>query len=104
MSSSLLTALESASPDHLITHLRQNAKNEIRKILTVDPAIMEQTRKAKILQSFANKKIAAIVRADLEKNYGEEKARSIFDDEKYQEVILNGLTVMQGRALYAEVV
>lgn len=102
MSSSLLTALESAPAEHLITHLRKNAKNEIRKIVTLTPEKMEQTRKAKILQSFANKKIASIVRADLEKNYGEEIARSIFDDEKYQEVLLHGLTVMQGRALYAE--
>lgn len=102
MSSSLLSALESAPSDHLITHLRKNAKNEIRKIVTVDPATTEPTRKSKILQSFANKKIAAIVRADLEKNYGEEIARSILDDEKYQEVVLHGLTVMQGRALYAQ--
>ena len=101
MTSSLLNHLKDAEEHHLITHLRQNAKNEIRKILTIDPEKMEGTRKARVLQSFANKKIAAILRADLEKNYSEEIARSAFNNDEYQAVASNGLTVIKGKAIYA---
>ena len=67
----------------------------------MDPATIETTRKARVLQSFANKKIAAILRADLEKNYGAEAAHVVFNDEAYQRVVSDGLTVMKGREIYA---
>ena len=98
--SSLLKFLEEAESHHLVTHLRQNSKNHVRKILTIDPEKMESSRKARILQSFANKKVAAILRADLERTYGEEAARSVFNDTEYQRVVEHGLTVMKGREFY----
>ncbi|MFZ4116765.1 MAG: hypothetical protein ACOYK6_08630 [Chthoniobacterales bacterium] len=100
ISPSLQSHLEKAEAAHLVTHVRQNSKNQIRKIVTMDPVIMETTRKARILQSFANKKIAAILRADLEKNYGLDVASLIFNDEEYQRVMSEGLTVLKGREIY----
>jgi len=100
-SSSLLSFLEQEESHHLVTHLRQNSKNHVRKILTIDPATMDSSRKARILQSFANKKIAAILRTDLERTYGEESALSVFNDTEYQYIVNHGLTVMKGRELYA---
>jgi prephenate dehydratase len=99
--SSLLSHLENAVATHLITHFRQNAKNQIRKMLTIDPQTMETTRKAKILQSFANKKIAAILRADLAKTYGMAIASSVLNDEQYQAILSDGLTVLHAREIYA---
>ncbi len=92
--------MERAEAAHLVIHVRQNSKNQIRKILTMDPSAIETTRKARILQSFANKKIAAILRADLEKNYGIEVASLIFKDEEYQCILSEGLTVLKGREIY----
>lgn len=99
-SSSLQSHLEEAEAGHLVTHIRQNSKNQIRKILTIDPLLIKATRKEKILQSFANKKIAAILRADLEKNYGEEVAHALFSEAEYQHVLSHGLTVIKGREIY----
>lgn len=100
MSSSLFEQLKDLEEGHLIIHLRQNAKNEIRKIKTIDPKNLGISRKDKILFSFANKKVAAILRTYLEKNYGIEVADSVFNNHDHEAVLHYGMTVKQAREIY----